>query len=119
MPAISSTTPYIAVGSGVVLAHPRGGERNSDSQNSRCRFAHSTLPLICDAAVQHVVVVVPVDADVDEAEHVAQEHRQQRSQRGGVAAVRHLQPSTMMVMMMAITPSLKASSPPAQRLKKP
>ena len=41
--------------------------------------------------MQHVVVVVPVDAQVDEAQHVAQEHRQQRAQVGEIVAVRHLQ----------------------------
>ena len=63
----------------------------SDSQNSRCRLAHRIAPVDPLRRVQHVVVVVPVDADVDEAQHVAEEHRQQRAQRGQVGAVRHLQ----------------------------
>jgi hypothetical protein len=41
--------------------------------------------------MQHVVMVVPVDAQVDEAQNVAQEHRPQRLQGRGVLAVRHLQ----------------------------
>jgi hypothetical protein len=59
--------------------------------------------------VQHVVVVVPVDADVDEAEHVAHEDRPQR-QRPEIGPCGTLSSSTMMVMMMAMTPSLKAST---------
>src|SRR5438128_2172344 len=41
--------------------------------------------------LKHVVMIVPVDAHVQKAEHVAQEQRHQRQQRGGVAATRHLQ----------------------------
>jgi hypothetical protein len=40
--------------------------------------------------MEHVVMVVSVDAEVDEAEHVAQEHRPQRPQGGEIGAVRHL-----------------------------
>ena len=49
-------------------------------------------PLTCLRGMEHVVVVVPVDADVDEAQHVAQEDRQQRAAAPAqVVAVRHLQ----------------------------
>ena len=41
--------------------------------------------------VQQVVMVVPVDADVDVAQHVAQEDREQGPEGGHVGAVRHLQ----------------------------
>src|SRR5664279_4018716 len=41
--------------------------------------------------MHHVVMVVPVDADVDEAEHVAQEDGQQRRDVREPGAVRHLQ----------------------------
>ena len=40
--------------------------------------------------MQHVMVVVPVDADVHETQDVAEEHRQQRQQIVQAAAVRHL-----------------------------
>src|SRR5450631_3901672 len=39
--------------------------------------------------VEHVVVVVPVDADVDEAEDVAEHYRQDRLQGGKIAAGGH------------------------------
>ena len=63
---------------------------NSDSQNSSRRLAHSTRPSTCAAGVQQMVVVVPVDADVHEAQHITQEHRQERPERRQVGAVRHL-----------------------------
>src|SRR5688572_18142089 len=39
--------------------------------------------------MQHVVMVVPVDADNDEAEDVTDEHRAQRCDRVEILAVRH------------------------------
>jgi len=42
------------------------------------------------AGVKHMVVIVPVDADVHETQHVAQEHRQQRQQRIDRLTVRDL-----------------------------
>ena len=61
----------------------------SDSQNSRCRLAQSTAPLI--RGVQHVVVVVPVGAEEDEAEDIGEEDTHHRRERGPVAAVLHAQ----------------------------
>ena len=40
--------------------------------------------------MQHMVVVIPVDSDVDETQHIAQKYGRQRHQRCQVAAVRHL-----------------------------
>jgi hypothetical protein len=50
--------------------------------------------------VEQVVVVVPVDPHEDEGEQVPEQVRRS----GGCSS------STMIVMMMAMTPSLKASS---------
>ena len=62
----------------------------SDSQNSRCRFAQSIRPLMPLGRVQQVVVVVPVDAEEDEAQHVGEEHRERAARRAAdVGAVRH------------------------------
>ena len=41
--------------------------------------------------LEHVMVIAPVDADVDEAQHVREEHRDERPQRLEVRTVRHLQ----------------------------
>src|SRR5215212_5124554 len=40
--------------------------------------------------MQHMVVVVPIDAQVDEAQHIAEEHRHQWRQSVDALAVRHL-----------------------------
>src|SRR5215468_484386 len=40
--------------------------------------------------MQHVMVVVPVDADINEAQDVAEEHRQHRQQVVQAVAVRYL-----------------------------
>ena len=56
--------------------------------------------------VQHVMLIVPVDADVNEAEQVALEHRQDGREAFEVAVCRTFSSSIMIVMMMAITPSL-------------
>src|SRR5712691_3438929 len=43
--------------------------------------------------MQHVMVIVPVDADIDETEDITEKHREQRSQIYQAAAMRclHLQ----------------------------
>ena len=76
----------------VVLAHPAGRRTGtSDSQNSRCRFAHRIPPLTRVGHVQHVVVVVPVDAEEHEAQHVAQERPATSGRSAPGRAVRDLQ----------------------------
>ena len=62
-------------------------------------------------SVQHVVMVVPVDRHIDEAEHIAEEDRQLgRAAPASRSPCGTFSSSTMMVMMMAITPSLNAVS---------
>lgn len=41
--------------------------------------------------VQQVMVIVPIDGDADEAQHIAREHGRHRRQRRPVGAVRHVQ----------------------------
>ena len=60
--------------------------------------------------MKQVVVIVPIDADVDEAQHVAQEYRQKRPSAANRSRAAAFSSSTMMVMMIASTPSLNASS---------
>src|SRR5438445_8641256 len=54
--ARSRTQPYMAVGSGASPLSPiqRVAKGTSDSQNRRCRFAHSTSPLIAVVACDQV-----------------------------------------------------------------
>src|SRR5262245_39808378 len=42
------------------------------------------------ARVEHVMMIAPVDADVNEAEHIAHEHRNERRERFQAIAVRNL-----------------------------
>ena len=85
---------------------------NSESQNSRCRLAQSMPPLTRFHRVQQMMMVVPVDADIDEAQHIAQKNRAKFPQSRELGVWGTFSSSTMIVMMMAITPSLKASSRP-------
>jgi hypothetical protein len=55
-------------------------------------------------------MIVSVNADVDEAERVARKRRPQRNERPDVFSVRNFQLQRMMVMTIAETPSLTASS---------
>src|SRR4051812_21252481 len=49
---------------------------------------HHMLHATHVGCVEHVVMVVPVDADVQEAEHVTEQHGDKRAQRVEVGAVR-------------------------------
>ena len=68
--------------------------------------------------LKHVVVVVPADAEVEEAQQVGQEN--------GRVVAKSLQPGpfgfgssrTMIVIRMAITPSVKASTRDARMTRK-
>ena len=69
------------------------------------------LPVDPLDGVEHVVMVAPVDPEEHEAQHVAQEDRQKRPKRAEASAPRGTRSSsTMIVMRIAITPSLNASS---------
>ena len=49
----------------------------SDSQNSRCRLAHRIPPVTRSHDVEHVMMIVPVDAEEHEAQRVGAELRRQ------------------------------------------
>ena len=74
-----------------VLAHPGGGERHQRDPEQQVQVGPQDRPGDRLHRVQHMVMVVPVDADVDEAQHIAQEDRQQRPQVGEGGPVRDLQ----------------------------
>src|SRR5439155_26713475 len=59
--------------------------------------------------MQEMMMIVPVNRDVDKTHDIADENRGRRRQVVKAGAVRH-NSSTMIVMMMAMTPSLNASS---------
>ena len=68
-----------------------GGERKQRQPEQQMQVRPQNAAADVFGGMEQVVMVVPVDADVDEAQHVAQEHREQRLQRGQIGAVRHLQ----------------------------
>ena len=95
----------------MVLAHPGRRERKQRQPEQQVQVRPQDAAAHVRGGMQQVVVIVPVDADVDEAQHVAQEDRQQRPQRRrSRRRAGTFSSSTMMVMMIASTPSLKASS---------
>src|SRR5258707_10503581 len=103
----------------MVLPHPGGNERGQrePKQQMQIRPQDTTRNML--RRLQEVMMVVPVDADVNEAQDIAEENR-----RSGCKAARPVPcgdfiSSTMMVMMTANTPSLKASMRPLVVLPTP
>jgi hypothetical protein len=73
----------------------------------------SVLPTVdLTRGVQHVMVVVPENSHVDEAQHVGRKHWRAFRHRGEIGTVRDLHLQHHDGVMMAMTPSLKASSRP-------
>ena len=75
----------------VVLTKPRGHERHQRQPEQQVQVGPQDRAADALDQLQHVVVVVPVDADVDEAQHIGQKHRQQRLQLGEGSPVRNLE----------------------------
>ena len=59
--------------------------------------------------LKHVVMVIPINTHVDKTQHIAHKYGKQRSKVSQLVSVGDFQLQTIMVMMMASTPSLKAS----------
>ena len=74
----------------VVLAHPSRGERKQRQPEQQVQIRPQYRPVDGRGQLEHVVVVVPVDADVDEAQDVGEEHRHQRQQRCEFRSMGHL-----------------------------
>jgi hypothetical protein len=94
---------------GVALAHPGRDEGDEREPEEQVDVRPEHAPVHALDGVQQVVVVVPVDGQEHEAQEVAGElagEGKQVRQRGAPGG---LSSSTMMVMTMAMTPSLKAS----------
>ncbi len=74
----------------VVLPHPsrhKGKEREPEEQ---VQVGPEDRPAHMLRDMEHVVMIVPVDADIDEAQDVAEEDRQERPECREVAAERNL-----------------------------
>ena len=75
----------------MVLAQPRGGEWQQRQPEQQMKIGPKHPARHVSHRVQHVMVIVPVDTDVHKAQHIAEEHRQHRTQRLQVLTMRHLQ----------------------------
>jgi hypothetical protein len=64
----------------MVLAHPAGDERQQRQPKQQMQIGPEHAAADALHGVQQVVMVVPVDADIDKAQDVAEENRQQRLQ---------------------------------------
>lgn len=83
---------------------------NSDSQHGKFRCARSTPPGTCRAARQHVAVV-PESANVEEKLNTGPSNTgHSGASAAEVSSCDTFNSSTMIVMMMALTPSLKVPS---------
>ena len=75
----------------MVLAHPGGDEGHDREPKQKVQVGPENAAGDLRGRVQQVMVVVPVDPDVDEAQEVAHEQGDERLQVREVRAVRHLQ----------------------------
>ena len=75
-------------GGEAVVAHPVRPEREQRQPEQQVQVGPQDPAVDVAGRVQQVVVVVPVDAQVHEAQHVAQEERRERTQRIEVGPVR-------------------------------
>jgi hypothetical protein len=75
----------------VILPHPAGHERHQREPEEQVQVGPEDGSVDIPGGVQHVMVVVPVDPQEHEAQHVAEEHGQERLQGSEVGTVRDLQ----------------------------
>ena len=78
-------------GSEVVLVDKCGGEGEEGEPEEEMEVGPEDGAGDVLGGVEEVMMIVPVNADVDEAEEIAQEHGEQRAQVGEVGAVRDFQ----------------------------
>ena len=74
----------------MILAHPASDKRKQRQPEKQMQVGPENASGDPDARVKHMVMIVPVDAKVHEAQHVAHEHRDKRRERFQVVAVRDL-----------------------------
>ena len=51
----------------MILTDPTGGERNSDSQKSRCRLARENSAGDLIGGMTDVMMIVPIDSHINKA----------------------------------------------------
>ena len=75
----------------MIFADPGGGEREKREPEEEMEVRPEDAAADAFGGLEEVVMVVPVDADVDETEDVAEEDGQERFQGGEVGGVRDFQ----------------------------
>jgi len=75
----------------VILAHPRGRERKQRQPEEQVEIGPQHDAIELARRIEQMVMVVPVDTDVDEAEQIDQQRRQHRAQGIPVRAMWHFQ----------------------------
>ncbi len=77
-------------GGEMVFAGPAGDKREERKPKEKMQIGPHDRAINLRRAVQEMVVIIPIDAEIDEAQDITEENGQQRSQRGEAGAVRHL-----------------------------
>lgn len=73
----------------VVFTHPPGHEGKQRQPKQQMQVGPQDSAAHVRRHVQHMVMVVPVNAEINEAQYISKENRQQRTQRLEIRPVRH------------------------------
>src|SRR5207253_4352847 len=73
------------------FAHTGCSERKErqPKQKKKVRTQNAATDLVC--GLEQMMMIIPIDAEINEAKHVTQQYRQHWFQRGKVDGMRHLQ----------------------------
>ena len=93
----------------MILSHPARDKRNQRQPEQQVHIRPQDGATHMLHGVQHVVVVVPVNGEIDEAENVTEKTGSTGCSDCKSVPCGTFSSSTMMVIRMAITPSLNAS----------
>src|SRR6266849_2268521 len=74
----------------MVFPHPPSGERKQREPEQQVQIGPEYCASHRGTGMQHVMVVVPVDANIDETEDITEKHREQSSQIYQAAGMRDL-----------------------------
>ena len=75
----------------MILAHPAGDERHQRQPEQQVQVRPEDPAVDSMRGLEHVMMVVPVDAEHDEAEHVGEGDRDQGTERFPIRSVWNLQ----------------------------
>jgi hypothetical protein len=78
-------------GSKVISAHPARNERYQRQPEQQMEVGPKDATVDRPSCLQHVMVIVPVNADKNKAQRKAQKYRDHRAQGGQLRSMRHLQ----------------------------